>query len=238
MPDKTDSPDQEKQKNPLNRVHEITTDLAVDYTEVLIDTLTDSDILKEIPLVKSAVAAYSLLNTVKNKRFSKRLQLFIVEVRERRVSEEKVQEFKKQFDQDKDYKEQVLEHIIDQIERADDNYKAKILARLYVAFVNTEIEWRRFLDLSYALDRAHTIALERLAIQDEYTIPPNKLTPSAIHQGIPIQADMKAAVLLEGCGLAFRPQIPPEGGTNILLTDLGVDMLIFGVKPDGPWKRT
>ncbi|WP_420642305.1 hypothetical protein [Candidatus Leptofilum sp.] len=44
------------------------------------------------------------------------------------------------------------------------------------------------MDLSYALNRAHTIALEKLATQDEHTIPPNNLQRPTWKNGIPIQA--------------------------------------------------
>ncbi len=72
-------------------------------------------------------------------------------------------------------------------------------------------------------------------MQDERTIPPERLA-SYNFQGGAIQADRKDTVLLAAAGLAFEPQIPGNDG-NIVLTPLEVELLAFGIRPDGPWKQ-
>jgi hypothetical protein len=215
---------------------EIVTDILGEYSELILDSLVNNDVFGEIPVVNTVSAIYNLVGVVKAKRFHKKLQSFLEEMQTRKASEDETQAFRERFSNDKDYREDVMEHIIEQIEQLDSEYKTKILARLFISFTETHLSWRRFLDLSFALNRAHLIALERIAIQDENTIPPDSLKRPAWKDGIPIQAYLESASLLEACGLAARPEQPLEGTANIMLTDLGLDMLAFGVKPDGPWK--
>ncbi len=157
-------------------------------------------------------------------------------MQKREASEEETQTFRERFSNDEDYREDVMELIVEQIDQLDSEYKAKILARLFVSFTQNHISWRKFLDLSSALNLAHLIALERIAIQDEATIPINDLKRPTWKDGIPIQAYLESASLLEACGLAVRPDQPLEGSANMMLTGLGLDMLAFGIKPDGPWQ--
>lgn len=212
------------------------TDILTEYSELILDTLTTSDVLRDLPLFKTVSTIYSLVNIVKAKRFHKKLRVFLDEMRYRNASKDETQAFRDKFGADRNYREQVLEHITEQIDQFDSEYKAKILARLFVSFTQEHLSWREFLDLSFALNRSHIIALERLASQDENTIPPDNLRRPTWKDGIPIQAYLESASLLEASGLAVRPEQPLTGTANIMLTRLGLDMLAFGVKPDGPWK--
>ena len=213
-----------------------TTEILTEYSELILDSLSKSDAFDDFPVVKTISTIYRFVNIIKAKRFYKKLQSFLEEVRNRKASEDETKEFRERFEKDQKYREEVLEHITEQIDQVDSDYKAKILARLFVSFTQNHLSWRRFLDLSHTLNRAHIIALERLASQDEHTIPPKDLKRPTWQDGIPIQAYLENASLMEACGLAVRPERPLTGTANIMLTDLGLDMLAFGVKPDGPWK--
>lgn len=234
--DKSEQVNKNTSDKSISEASQVKEDLFIEYAEILIDSLSQGEILEEIPLVKTGHSLYRLVNAVRAKRFNKKLNLFIEEMRNKAASSTNIEAFQQRLRDNKEFREQVIDHIIEQLDGFEDEYKAKILARLLIAFSSDKIQWRDFLDLSYSLQRAHIIALGRLRIQDEYTIPVESIEKMR-YQGIPIQAKMEDAVLLEACGLAIRPQTPPSETTNILLTRLGIDMLIYGVQPDGPWSK-
>ncbi len=52
---------------------EITKDILGEYSELILDSLANSDVLGEIPVVKTISAIYRLVSVVKAKRFHKKL---------------------------------------------------------------------------------------------------------------------------------------------------------------------
>ena len=118
-----------------------------EYSEVLIDTLMEGDTLKEIPLIKTVTSIYRIVDVVGSKKFHKKMQLFLEEVRAGEASEEKSKEFQERFETDMTFRDNVAEHIIEQVANFDDEFKAKILGRLFISLTQGYITWRRFLDL-------------------------------------------------------------------------------------------
>jgi hypothetical protein len=226
---------------------EITTDLAADYSDLGIQHLLNDEILKELsafkhllhddlltdlPYAKTAIGLFRIGTRIRARRFSKHLYAFLKQASAGLADEKTVHKYRTKVEHDPKFREDVVEHIITYIDALNSMTKSQILANLFVAFVEGHLTWRRFMDLSECLERTHTLALDRLQMQDASTIPLEKLGD---HRYAPIQAGTEAALLV-AAGLAYEPQIPAEGGQTVL-TPLGLELLVFGIRPDAPWKQ-
>jgi hypothetical protein len=225
-------------QQPSQEDNEIKRDLLVEYAEVLIDSIKDGGIFSEIPLLKTATSAHKLISLVRTKRFQRQMEAFLDEIRLGKFEDKAANDFRNQFEEDEHFRDRVMNHLVEQIDEFDEELKAKILARLFISLTNNYIEWRRFIDLSSSLKRAHYIALGILNSQSIHSIPPDQITSRTRYEGgVGIGGNMEGAVLLESCGLAYREIDQKTGKMKTYLTGLGIDMLICGVKPNGPWKE-
>lgn len=222
--------------NSAGKFEQSAIELFVEYGETIINGLVESDILKEIPGLKTVITGFDLVKLIREKQFKRKLKVYLEELRKGTKDPAGPGDFQERFQNDPDFREQFLGYVVENIYKYESEYKAKITARLVLALEIGQISYRRFTDLCAALDRAHIKALERLAIQDEHTIPPDTKQPT-YDNGIPIQADLDDIALMQACGLAVQPEEPIEGTANIWLTSLGFEMLIYGIKPEGPWKQ-
>ena len=219
-----------------NRLEESTKDFIHEVGEVVIDGVVKSEVLKAIPFVKIAAIFFEFGRAFREKQFERKLKVYFEELQKGTKDPEGPGDFRERFQNDPNFRQQFLGYVVENIYKFESEYKAKVMAHLVLALEAGQISYRRFTDLCSSLNLAHVKALERLAIQDEHTIPPDTKQP-IYDKGIPIQADLDDIALLQACGLAVQPEEPIEGVANIWLTSLGFEMLIYGVKPDGPWKQ-
>jgi hypothetical protein len=127
-------------------------DLAADYAEMGLDALSSSDLMKEVPVVKTAIALFKTGLAVRNWHFVRKILAFLKELHGDTSESEQAQAFRKQIDDDPDFLRKVAEHLLVMIDRSRDTEKAQILARLFRAHVHKHLTWDQFVDLSIVLD--------------------------------------------------------------------------------------
>ncbi len=66
-------------------------DLAIDYLDIGLDMVLDSEIIKAIPVVKTFVSLYKGTMSIKERFFAKKLMIFANEIYSGQVSEEEIQ---------------------------------------------------------------------------------------------------------------------------------------------------
>lgn len=204
-------------------------DLLAEYSEVILDSLSDGSFFDEIPLVKTGVSAWRLVQAAQEKRFHRRLAIFLEEVRDQRAQRKQVEEIEEKMQTDKDYRERVLEHVLIQLERLDDERKSKILARLFLSLLREQIKWKVFLDLCSSLERSHIIVFDCLENQSSATIGMVRIDQRNRHSATGIRSTVQEALLLEASGLGFRPQKASSQEVNAILSDLGRELFVFGI---------
>lgn len=139
-----------------------TFDIGIDYSDLALDSFLDEGILKEIPIAKSLVSIFKIGRSVKAMSFTKKFMIFLSHFHSFNIDENKIEDFKEKFKDDNSFKENVIENLIVLIDRVDSQLKAKILANLFLAFINKEYDWDTFLDLSACVDRLLIIDLKLL----------------------------------------------------------------------------
>lgn len=189
-------------------------DLSVDYSEIAIDLITTSEVIKEIPWVKTLVAFYNITSSI-NARFNiKKNLVFLQRFHLRQIDLKKLEEFKHKLNNDSKYKNEILETTLVLIEKFADIEKAKILANLLISHIEENLTWEDFRKLSFILNNLNPfgyIFLEKTCNQNSYSMSMSKV--------------IEGEAFLLACGIGTKFE------DIFRLTKTGQQLYDFGLKP-------
>jgi len=191
-------------------------DTSLDYAEIFIDSFNENEILKEIPIVKTVFTSINIVNTIRDKANLKKLLVFLREFHKNELSNKDFEKFKNKFNNDKKYRERVIEHILIIVDRINGTDKSKVFANLFTNHINKNIDWERFVALSICLENIHPSSfkfLEELSTKDWRIVD-----------------NTNAKENYEKKGLLFSAGIGFSYIANFTVTQLGRDLFEFGIK--------
>jgi hypothetical protein len=191
-------------------------DTSIDYAEMFLDSITESEALKGIPLVKTVVASVNIFNSIRDKVNLKKLLVFLKEFHSKEISDENFQKFEEKFRNNPKFKEMIIEHILVFIDRINGTEKSKILGRLFGNHIQGKIDWNRFIALSICLENIHPNSfafLEKLSKQDWI-----------VREAAYTSRDHEKEGLLSAAGISFTH------GNFFTVNQLGRDLFEFGIK--------
>ena len=189
-----------------------TTDLGFDYAELLIDSQTTDEVLSQVPVFKSLISGTKILGGIRGFYSTRNIMTFFKEFHSQNVSEPDLALFKIRFEDEKEYRDKVINLIVQYNDRFVDSIKSKVLANLILSHIENKIDWNRLIGLSQILDTIHPSLFEVL-----HKIKPN------LQKG-KVVVDREVEALLSSCGIGGRH------GTLFYITKLGEDLFEFGVK--------
>ena len=128
-------------------------DLLVDLFDSGLDAITNNVFIQRIPILKSVVTVFKLGNSVRERAHLKKLEVFIYEINSGAVDEKKKEQYLDRMSKNKRAAERELEYILMLLDRMIAEEKAQFLARLYIAYINEDIDWNMFCQLSEIIDR-------------------------------------------------------------------------------------
>lgn len=138
---------------------EQTHELLANGADALIDTLSDSDIVGNIPFVGSALKTYQATQAIRERMRVKKLAKFLEYPSQ--MSEEEKLKFSSQFE-DTSKEEEFGEQMLVLIEQAEDTEKPTILGKLLVAHVRGHFDYTALMRMSKMVNRAFTEDLYQL----------------------------------------------------------------------------
>lgn len=204
-----------------NEILDTTVDLTIEYAEMGIDDFLADGILKEIPIVKTIYSAGKLGFSIKERFFVKKLLVFLKELRMNKLSEEKLNDFKNQFDNDARHRTKVTEHLIVHIDSFLNVDKAKVFANLFRAFIDGKFTWDYFTQLSACLNDINPKAYEFLEQLSKYNfeIPEDRDERKLVRDG-------NSEALLYACGIAHQYS---SWSSGFKVSPLGKDLYNYGL---------
>ncbi|SHJ12957.1 hypothetical protein [Clostridium magnum] len=122
-------------------------DPVLDIAEIGLDSIFDSKLIDEVPVLKSIAAVCKIGLNIRDRYFANKILSFINEFKKNKLDEKKYNEFKTKME-NQDYKSKVTETIIVRLDALDDINKTIIIAKLVSAFINKKISWEEFLEFS------------------------------------------------------------------------------------------
>lgn len=139
-------------------------DLLSDYMELGIDSVLADGVLKDIPLLKTMIVGGKIILNIRERNTMKNLIIFLNELNSGDIDKEKLKKRKKELNQDSKKAEKELGRVLIILDQTIDNSKASILGKLYKAYINQDIDWNLFVELSEITNRLYVNDLEVLKL--------------------------------------------------------------------------
>ena len=132
---------------------ESTIDIISDIAEVGLDAVLDDGLLKDIPIISTAVSLFKIGKTIHDRVYVKQLGVFIDEIRKHTVNEEKRQKHINKIRENEASSNKELEYLLVIIARYIGYEKPRMLAKAYLAYLEEKISWVELTVFSEIIDR-------------------------------------------------------------------------------------
>ncbi len=126
-------------------------DIASDLSETVLDQFINDPLIKDIPIVGTAVNLAKIGKTISDRLFLSKVKKFLLSIS---VTSKEKEEFINQLESDAKLKAKTQEAVLFLINRADSFDKIEILGHLFQAFIRSQIDINKFRKLSFAVDLA------------------------------------------------------------------------------------
>lgn len=138
-------------------IFENTVDVGMDYAELyldnIIDSISDNEILKKIPVVKTLYSLGKVGAAIHEKNLLRKTLIFITSFNSKTIKPKKLEKYKKRIKEKPCYVQEELGRVLLILNRTLDDSKAQILANIYRNYVEEEITWDEFCELTDITER-------------------------------------------------------------------------------------
>ena len=124
-----------------------------DLAEVGLDAIMEDGILKDIPIVSTAIALYKIGSSIKERHNLKKLLMFINEINKGVADEGKRKEYQQKFQSNEKFRNQEIEYLLVLIDRYTSYDKPQMLAKLYLAYLEGIVIWEELTMYAEVVDR-------------------------------------------------------------------------------------
>lgn len=207
----------------LNEVTNPSIDLAVDYSELFIDDIIESGILKEVPIVKSIVGVISAGISINQFWFAKKILIFIREFNSGKVSEEKLNLFREKLNHDPKFGKKIAEKLMVAIERNTEITQTKVIANLFTAYIEGNITFEELSEIISTLDKLNPISFSAFFDFEKFGF---RITSTNHEEVKPRNFEMENLITTSGFGLGLSPYF---AGFDLTLN--GYKLFKYGIKP-------
>jgi len=129
-----------------------------DYSEVLIDSLIDDELLKEIPIVRTIINSFKFGINIKDRLFLRKIVSFLLPLTD--VSEKNRKEIIESIDDSRKYRIRVGEKLLYIIDSCDDYEVAELISIVFRQYLEKNISYEEFLQVSSILKDMNMIDFE------------------------------------------------------------------------------
>ena len=132
--------------------------IGMDVAEIGIDSLLESEVLKNIPIVKTVHDLAKVSLAIRDKYLLKKILVFIETLNQGDVKPEEIEKRKKAAENNEKWLSKEVELITIHLDRLDELEKAQITGAFYVEFISKRISWSQY--------REYLAIIERVFFQD------------------------------------------------------------------------
>lgn len=145
-------------------------DILVEYAELGLDALGEEGVLKEIPIISTVMSIYGIGKSIRERHHMAKLISFLDEINKCICDENKRQEYRSKFYSNVKFRNKELEYILILVDRYISLDKPKILAKLYLAYLDEKIIWKEFTIYAEIIDRFIVLDYDTLITEAEKII--------------------------------------------------------------------
>ena len=134
------------------------TETIANIAELGLDSILDDGLLKDIPLLSTAIAVFKFGSKIKLAHEVKKLAIFISSLNNNIVDKDNIRKYKeRKMTGHKEIKRE-LEYLLVVLEKYLEYEKPDLLAKLYIAYLDNIIDWNTF--------SAYSIVVNQIFLQD------------------------------------------------------------------------
>lgn len=137
-----------------------------EYAEIGLDAVMEDGILKNIPIVSTAIALYKIGSSIKERHNLKKLLVFLNELNNGILDEKKRKEYQQKFQSNEKFRNQEIEYLLVLIDRYISLDKPKILSKLYLSYLDEKIIWNEFVMYATVIDQLFVVDIDLLCSVD------------------------------------------------------------------------
>lgn len=139
-------------------------EVLIELSNSSVEELCENEIVSQIPIVKTLSSFYKFGAAIYESHLLNQTLAFLQTFNSKTISKKKFQKYKNKIETNPEKAEEEVSRVLLILHRAIDNEKAKMLANLFRSFVNEDIDWNMFCDLSDVTDRLFISDLPALKI--------------------------------------------------------------------------
>ena len=128
-------------------------DVLSELSEIELDSLLNNEIVKEIPIISTAVHICRAVNGIRERACLKKLERFIQAVNNGMTSKKQIEFFQSKVTGNKKNRDKEIGYLLIIIDRFLDEHKPEMLAKLYLAYIDERITWDELTIMSEIIDR-------------------------------------------------------------------------------------
>lgn len=155
-----------------NSLTEEVSGIAGEYAELSLDALVEDGLFKDIPIVSTAVAVYRIGKSIRERHHIAKLISFLDEMNKGIADGVKREEYREKFTSNEKFRNQELEYIMILTDRYISFDKPRMLAKLYLAYLDGIIIWEEFTMYAEVIDRFLLLDCRTLTCDAERFIVP------------------------------------------------------------------
>ena len=179
-----------------------------DIGEVGLDSFISNGVLKDIPMISTAISLFQMGVSVRDKHYVRKLEQFIYEINIGIEDETKRREYIEKFNHDEKTREQELEYLLVVLDRYVGLDKPRFLARIFLAYLDKKISWGKVCQYAEVLDRFLPGDYEVLSSSNTYRTEKDENTDvlqRLIALGLVIEDIRKSKAISEGGTITIDP---------------------------------
>lgn len=167
----------------------------VGILEAGLDSIFDDGLLKDVPLLSTAASLYKIGHSIKERHYIKKLAKFIQVLNDGLVGDDQVKRFRDRVLHNQKKTKKELEYILILVDRYINYEKSTIIAKLYLSYLESKLNWEEFSMYSEVTDQLFINDLVFLRKKEDQIIP---------------EASSDAALRLTSMGLLFEVHEVPK----------------------------
>lgn len=202
-----------------------TKSIVINISEIGLDSILGDGLLKEVPLLSTVTSLYKIGYTIKERHYIKKLAKFVQALNNGLAGDVQRKMFRDKILHDQKKSKKELEYILILVDRYISDGKSTIIAKLYLSYLDSKLNWEEFSVYSEVTDQLFINDLNFLRKEGNQIIP---------------EVSSDVALRLTSTGLLFEVHEIPEFDvkedgilyykTNAKKNEKVFSRTIFGIK--------
>lgn len=130
-------------------------DACLEISELGLDTLVEQGAFSGVPILGLITGIGKTILNVRERNFVKQTAAFANSFNTGNITEEKYEEYKRKITDNPEFGEKELGRIILLVDAMFDEERSRLLGKVYAAYVNEDMSWDEFLEMSDVVSRMY-----------------------------------------------------------------------------------